>query len=206
MAFVSQELRGIQLAQSTIRLARPDDGDVLASIYRPAVVERPTSFELEPPDGDEMARRVAKLAGKLPWLVYERDGAVIGYAYASQHRDRAAYQWSVDVSAYVSADAHRGGVGRALYTELFAILVTQRYRNAYAGITLPNPASEGFHHAMGFVDVGVYHHVGYKLGRWHDVLWLERPLLPSVVDPPPPRALSEMGEAADEYRLSRSDS
>ena len=190
MAFVSQELRGIQLAQSTIRLARPDDGDALASIYRPAVVERPTSFELEPPEGDEMARRVAKLAGKLPWLVYERDGAVIGYAYASQHRDRAAYQWSVDVSAYVSADAHRGGVGRALYTELFAILVTQRYRNAYAGITLPNPASEGFHHAMGFVDVGVYHHVGYKLGRWHDVLWLERPLLPSIVDPPPPLPLS----------------
>jgi phosphinothricin acetyltransferase len=173
-----------------IRTATPDDGAALARIYRPAVVERPTSFELEPPDADEMARRVVKITARYPWLVSESDGNVVGYAYASQHRDRAAYQWSVDVSAYVSDDAHRGGVGRALYTALFAMLARQLFRNAYAGITLPNPASEAFHHALGFTDVGVYRHVGYKFGRWHDVLWLERPLLPSIADPPAPLPLS----------------
>jgi L-amino acid N-acyltransferase YncA len=173
-----------------IRLATPNDAAALARIYRPAVVERPTSFELEPPDAAEMARRVEKIAGKLPWLVYEHDGAVLGYAYASQHRERAAYQWSVDVSAYVSVEAHRGGVGRALYTRLFELLVRQQFRNAYAGITLPNPPSEGFHRAMGFVDVGIYHHVGYKLGRWHDVLWLERALQALVADPPSPLPLA----------------
>jgi len=177
---------------SHIRLATPDDGPALARIYRPAVVDRPASFELTPPDGDEMGRRVAKRAGILPWLVYERNGAVIGYAYASPFRDRPAYQWSVEVSAYVSGEAHRGGVGRALYTRIFEILVTQLYRNAYAGITLPNPASEGFHRAMGFVDIGTYHHVGYKLGAWHDVLWLERALLPTVIDPPAPLPLRDV--------------
>jgi len=175
-----------------IRLATSNDSPALARIYRPAVVERPTSFELEPPDAAEMARRVEKIARHLPWLVYERDGSVIGYAYASQHRERAAYQWSVDVSAYVSAEVHRGGIGRALYTALFEILVTQGFRNAYAGITLPNSASEGFHHAMGFTDVGVYHHVGYKLGRWHDVLWLERALQPVVDNPPLPVPLASV--------------
>ena len=174
-----------------IRLATPDDGPALARIYRPAVVERPTSFELDAPDAAEMGRRVARIAGRLPWLVFELDGDVVGYAYASLHRERAAYQWSVDVSAYVDSVVRRGGIGRALYGQLFEILVRQGYFNAYAGITLPNPASEGFHRAMGFIDVGVYHHVGYKLGAWHDVLWLERELQPRVDDPRPPRALGD---------------
>ena len=186
---------------TTIRLARPDDGAALARIYRPAVLERPTSFEIEAPDADEMARRVARITSKYPWLVYERDDAVIGYAYASQHRDRAAYQWSVDVSAYVSDDAHRGGVGRALYAALFNVLARQLFRNAYAGITLPNPASEGFHKALGFTEVGVYMHVGYKFGRWHDVLWLERQLLPAVIEPPTPLALRDVLALSDSEAL-----
>src|SRR3954468_22101831 len=137
----------------SIRLARPDDGAGIAAIYRPAVVDAATSFEIEPPDAEEMARRIAKLAGRTPWLVGERDGDLIGYAYAGPHRERAAYQWSVEVSAYVDAATQRSGVARMLYTSLFALLVLQGYRNAYAGITLPNTASEGFHRALGFVPV-----------------------------------------------------
>ena len=163
---------------ATLRFARADDGPALAAVYAPAVVERATSFEVDAPDGDEMARRVAAIQPRTPWLVCEHRGGVVGYAYASPHRDRAAYQWSVDVSAYVHADAHRAGVARGLYAALFEILVRQGFRNAYAGMTLPNAGSEGMHRAAGFSPVGVYRRVGYKLGAWHDVLWMERRLAP----------------------------
>jgi len=161
---------GNKLSPSTvIRIATPADGPALAEIYRPAVVDCPISFELEPPDGEEMARRTMKVLARTPWLVCESDGHVLGYAYGGTHRERAAYQWSVEVSAYVHPDAHRRGIGRALYTSLFAALVVQGYRNAYAGITLPNDASVALHTAVGFTPIGVYRGIGYKQGAWHDV-------------------------------------
>lgn len=175
-----------------IRLAIIADGPALARIYAPAVVDCITSFESEPPDGAEMGQRVERLADRTPWLVCEHLGDVIGYAYASPHRERFAYQWSVEVSAYVDADFHRAGVARALYTSLFAILALQGFRNSYAGITLPNPASVGLHQALGFTPVGVYRGIGYKLGAWHDVVWLERPLAPRVAEPANPLPLSEV--------------
>jgi L-amino acid N-acyltransferase YncA len=172
-----------------IRLATPDDGPALADIYRPAVTDFATSFELEPPDGAEMGRRVARIIERTPWLVCELDGAILGYAYGGPHRDRPAYQWSVEVSAYVHGDARRLGVGRALYASLFAALAVQGFRGAYAGVTLPNPASVGLHTAVGFTPVGVFRGVGYKHGAWHDVAWFERPLAPRGPDPAPPRPL-----------------
>lgn len=174
-----------------IRLAAPLDGAALAEIYRPAVADCSTSFELEPPGAAEMARRVAQCIQRTPWLVYERDGRVVGYAYAGAHRERAAYQWSVEVSAYVHGDFHRRGIARALYNSLFAALAVQGFRNAYAGITLPNDASVALHASVGFTPVGVYRGIGYKLGAWHDVGWYERALAPRVVNPPLPRPLSE---------------
>lgn len=149
----------------------------------------PTSFEFEAPDGAEMARRVERLTARTPWLVCEHDQAVIGYAYASPHRERLGYQWSVEVSAYVRADFQRGGVARALYTSLFAVLALQGFRNAYAGITLPNPASVALHEAVGFAPVAIYRGVGYKLGAWHDVVWLERMIGQRVAEPPVPTPL-----------------
>lgn len=172
-----------------IRLAAPADGSALAEIYRPAVTDSATSFELDAPDGAEMARRVARILERTPWIVCERDGTVLGYAYASPHRDRPAYRWSVEVSAYVHGDARRLGVGRALYASLFAALVVQGFRNAYAGVTLPNAASVGLHTAVGFTPVGVYHGVGYKQGAWHDVAWFERALAPRDAAPASPRTL-----------------
>ena len=138
-----------------------------------------------------MSRRVEKLMARTPWLVCEWRSRVIGYAYASPHRDRWAYQWSVEVSAYVDESVHRSGVGRALYSSLFAALTLQGFRNAYAGITLPNLASERLHEAVGFTPVGIYRAIGYKFGAWHDVLWLERALAPRVADPPLPIPLPE---------------
>jgi L-amino acid N-acyltransferase YncA len=180
-----------------IRVASTDDAARIAEIYAPAVTEHATSFEVTAPDAREMSSRVSKLLPQYPWLVCESGSEVIGYAYASAHRDRAAYRWSVDVSAYISGKLHRRGVGTALYAALFEILVLQRYRNAYAGITLPNSASEGMHGRAGFSLVGVYHHVGYKFGAWHDVGWYERSLLPPIANPPEPIAFADIRESKE---------
>jgi phosphinothricin acetyltransferase len=135
-----------------------------------------------------MQRRIAEVTARLPWLVCERAGGIAGYAYATPHRTRAAYQWSVETSAYVHAGARRSGVARALYGALLALLEVQGYRNAYAIITLPNPASVALHEALGFRSVGVHRGAGYKLGAWHDVGWWQRALAARTRDPGPPLA------------------
>jgi len=118
----------------------------------------------------------------------ERDGRVVGYAYGSKHRDRAAYAWSVDVSVYVDAAHHRAGIGRALYSSLLALLRLQGFYAAHAGITLPNVASVGLHESFGFRLVGIYAKVGYKRSAWHDVGWWQLPLRERKGKPaPPPR-------------------
>jgi L-amino acid N-acyltransferase YncA len=158
-------------ADITIRVAEPGDADAVAAIYAPIVRETAISFETEPPSSDEMAARIETTLATHPWLVAERGGEVVGYAYGSQHQQRAAYRWSVNVTAYIDATARRAGVGRALYGSLIPILRAQGFRSAFAGITLPNEASVGLHEAVGFTPLGVYHHVGFKLGAWRDVGW-----------------------------------
>ena len=179
-----------------IRLARPDDAAAIATIYAPYVTETVISFETIPPDEHEMANRLAKTLARFSWLVAICDGEVAGYAYAGQHRERAAYQWSADVSVYVYKDFQRRGIGRALYTPLFAILRALGYYNVYAGIALPNPASVALHEAMGMTPVGVYRHVGYKGGMWHDVGWWEGSLRQQSAEPQPPRALLDVASVA----------
>ncbi len=150
------------------------------------------SFELEPPTAGDMRRRIEQTLERYPWLVHVDAGRVEGYAYASAHRSRAAYQWSVDVSAYVHEAARRRGVARSLYEALFEILVQQGFYNAYAGIALPNTASVGFHEALGFKLVGIYREVGFKLGAWHDVGWWRRALQEKVTPPVSPLRLDEI--------------
>jgi phosphinothricin acetyltransferase len=181
-----------------IRLAEEGDAPQIAAIYAPVVRDTIISFEAEPPSAEEIARRVRDTLVCWPWLVCERDGEVLGYAYAGAHRSRAAYQWSVDVSAYVREDARQRGVGRALYTSLIAALDLQGFYNAYAGIALPNNASVGLHEAVGFRLVGVYRGVGYKFGAWRDVGWWGRALregAASEAGPGPPVALPSATEA-----------
>ena len=172
-----------------IRLAAARDAGPVAAIYAPSVTETVISFESEPPGEDEMRRRIEVTLERYPWLVCERQGRVVGYAYAGAHGSRTAYQWSVDVSVYVHGEAHRMGVGRALYTSLFAALGVLGLYNAYAGATLPNPASVGLHEAMGFRPVGVYRGAGYKMGAWHDVGWWHLPLRERVGEPDLPADL-----------------
>jgi L-amino acid N-acyltransferase YncA len=181
---------------STIRLASEDDAGQIRAIYGPFCYT-PVSFEAEAPSLDEMRRRIAALAGKMPWLVCDDGGTVLGYAYASAHRARVAYQWSVEVSAYVAEGLRRRGIGRALYTALLGALPRQGYVNAYAGITLPNAGSVGLHEAVGFTPVGIYEDVGYKLGAWHSVGWWERPLCERPQQPAPPTELSTVCETTE---------
>jgi L-amino acid N-acyltransferase YncA len=179
-----------------IRVAGEQDAQAIADIYAPAVT-RATSFELTPPDATEMRQRIVTVLAQHPWLVCESSETVVGYVYATTHRERAAYRWSVDVAAYVREDAQRRGIARALYTALLEILALQGYRNAYAGITLPNPASVAMHEALGFERVGVYHRVGYKMGKWHDVAWFERPLAEHVLEPTEPVAFSTLSASRE---------
>ncbi len=148
-------------ASAVIRLASERDAEQIAAIYAPNVTDTIISFEFEPPTADEMRRRIEVTLERYPWLVCERhDGRLLGYAYAAAHGSRAAYQWSVDVSVYVHEDARRKGVGGALYASLFAALALQGFYNAYAGATLPNPASVGLHESVGFRPIGIYRGVG----------------------------------------------
>jgi phosphinothricin acetyltransferase len=157
-----------------VRHATAADAAACAAIYEPVVRDTAISFEEVPPSVDETARRIG---AAIVWLVAEApDGEVVGYAYSSAHRERAAYRWAVDVSAYIGPEARGRGVGRQLYTQLLADTAALGYRRAYAGIALPNAASVALHEAMGFRPVGVYERVGWKLGRWHDVGWWQRDL------------------------------
>jgi L-amino acid N-acyltransferase YncA len=174
------------------RLATPADGAAIAAIYRPYVTDAVTSFELEAPGAEEMARRIGAGLLLAPWLVcVDGNDQVLGYAYAGRHRDRAAYQWSCDVTVYIHADHHRRGIGRALYDRLLGLLCLQGFFVAHAGITLPNPGSVGLHEAVGFRPVGIYPAVGWKLGAWRDVGWWQLPLQARPESPAPPLTLAE---------------
>jgi phosphinothricin acetyltransferase len=160
-----------------IRSATPADAAALLCIYAPLVEFTAISFELAPPTVEDFAARIEKAIANWAWLVAELNGQCVGYAYASLHRERPAYRWSVETSAYVATSARRQGLGALLYRQLFAALASRGYCNAFAGIALPNAASVALHQAVGFAPIGVFRAVGRKFGAWHDVAWYQKQLL-----------------------------
>lgn len=169
-----------------IRAADPArDAAACAAIYAPAVEGSAISFELRAPGAEQIAARMRRYQRTHPWLVAERGGEVVGYAYACEMNERPAYRWSASVSVYVAAGQRGRGHGRALYEELFARLRRQGFRMACAGVTLPNPASEGLHARLGFERVGVQPAIGWKDGGWRDVGLYQLELAPAPADPPP---------------------
>ena len=174
-----------------LRLAHPDDAQQIADIYAPVVLNSSISFEIEPPTVAETRRR---LDDSLTWLVCQKDQEILGYVYASQHRQRPADLWSVDVAVDIRESARRRGVARALYLSLFAILRLQGYRAAHAGVTLPNPGSVGLHESLGFLPVGIYRKVGFKMGQWHDVGWWQLELAERNGQPTAPLSLARAQE------------
>ncbi|HSO93367.1 MAG TPA: arsinothricin resistance N-acetyltransferase ArsN1 family B [Candidatus Dormibacteraeota bacterium] len=173
------------MAESEFRVrdASEADGAACTRIYAPYVLETAITFESEPPTAAEMAERIAAARRTHAWLVLEEHGQVVGYAYGGPFRARAAYRWSVEVSVYMEQGFERRGGGRILYEALFRRLSERGFRTAVAGMTLPNEASVGLHRSMGFEPVGTYHAIGWKLGAWHDVAWMQRPLA-EANDPP----------------------
>ena len=163
-------------AMLKIRQATEADAPALLAIYAPYIESTPVSFEMVVPTVDEFAGRILKSLSRWQWLVAERDGGIAGYAYGSTHRERAAYRFSVEVSAYLDPRFHRQGIGSALYARLFEDLIAKGYCSAFAGITVPNDASIGMHRSVGFEMIGVFRNVGWKFDRWHDVAWMQRTL------------------------------
>ncbi|MCL2884459.1 MAG: N-acetyltransferase family protein [Oscillospiraceae bacterium] len=160
----------------TIRLAAPADAAGILAVYAPYITGTCITFETEVPSAKAFAERTAAILREYPYYICRIDNKIVGFAYASQHRERAAYRYSADVSVYVEPAHQRQGIGKALYTVLLEAMTEQGIYTAYAGITLPNEKSIGLHKSFGFHDVGVYSHVGYKSGKWLDVLWMEKAL------------------------------
>jgi phosphinothricin acetyltransferase len=171
----------------SVRPATAADAAAIAAIYAQHVAGGYATFELEPPDAAEFARRMS-VRPRLPWLVAEDGPTVLGFAYAGGHRERAAYRWAADVSVYLEPGARRRGIGRALYERLLPTVTALGYVSAFAGISLPNEASTGLHEALGFSLVGIYRGVGFKLGEWRDVAWYQRRLVDALpASPAEPR-------------------
>jgi L-amino acid N-acyltransferase YncA len=173
-------------AQPLIRDADPQrDAETCAAIYAPQVEGSAVSFEERAPDAAAMAARIERYGAGHAWLVAERGGEVVGYAYATAFNERPAYRWSASVSVYVAEGARGIGIGRALYETLFARLRERGFRMACAGITLPNEASVALHMRLGFALVGVNREIGWKHGSWRDVGWYQLELTPAGNAPPP---------------------
>jgi len=154
------------------------DLPAITAIYRHAVLHGTGTFELDPPDEAEMGRRRAEVLGRgLPWLVAERDGALLGYAYANYFRQRLAYRFCLEDSIYLHPDARGRGVGRLLLTELVGRCEALGARQVMAVIgDAANAGSIGVHRALGFEHTGILRSAGWKFGRWLDVVLMQKPL------------------------------
>jgi phosphinothricin acetyltransferase len=171
----------------SIRPAEPRDSAAITEIYADAVRHGTASFEIEPPDHDEMARRYRELCENgFPYLVAEQAGTIVGYAYAGPYRSRPAYRWSVEDSIYVATSAQRRGVGGALLQRLIADGEACGFRQMIAviGDSAQTP-SIALHRAAGFHMVGTFESIGFKFGRWLDTVLMQRPLGRGATEPPP---------------------
>jgi L-amino acid N-acyltransferase YncA len=176
----------MQAISSTVRPASSQDAAACVAIYGPYVQNTPISWEIEVPSEGEMAARITAARDTHEWLIVECDDQIIGFAYGHALNRFPAYQWSAETGIYIHVDHHRAGHGRKLYTQLLDRLTERGYRRAFAGITQPNEASNGFHRSFGFQDAGLYRRVEWKHSSWHDVAWMQLDLLgPADQDGPP---------------------
>ncbi len=170
--------------------ALQDAGELLA-IYG-QYLETPITFECVLPTEEEFAERIRSFSACYPYLVCRENGRIVGYAYAHRQAERSAYQWNAELSIYLDRETRGRGVGRRMYGALIELLRLQGIRTAYALVTVPNPASEGLHRAMGFHLMGLQKSAGYKDGAWRDVAWFEKAIGTYDKIPAPLRPLREV--------------
>ena len=165
-----------------IRIAQEADVPQMLAIYGPYVEHTTYSFEYAIPSGVEFLARFREYTQQFPWLVYEEQGEILGYAYASAPFSRAAFRWCCEPSIYLAPQAHRRGIGKKLYLALEQILRLQGYRLSYAIITRDNQPSISFHETLGYRLLADFPGCGYKLGQWTGVVWMKKEL--NFVDNP----------------------
>lgn len=185
----------------TVRLARPEDAGPLLDVYR-EYIDTSITFEYDLPTAEEFAQRIRDIEAVYPYLVLERAGRPVGYAYAHRSRERKAYDWVAELSIYLDTSATGQGLGKRLYSCLIDLLAMQGLKTAMGCVTVPNAASEALHAALGFTRVGLSPNAGYKNG-WRDVAWFEKPLAPYDTPPAPLRPFPELDQAAVAERLRR---
>ncbi len=161
------------MESTIIRMASRKDIVSILTLYKPYIKHSHTTFETEIPTLKVFEKRILKIQQKLPWLICIYGGNFAGYAYATDHRIRSAYQWTKELSVYIHDQYQQKGIASALYTTLTELLRIQGVTNCLAGIALPNDASIKFHEKFGFKKVGIYHRIGYKHKRFFDVGWWE---------------------------------
>ena len=161
-----------------IRFATEADIPAILEIYGPYVLNTAISFEYSVPTLEEFTERFRGITAQFPWLVWEEDGQVLGYAYGSAPFHRDAYRWVAASSIYLAPTAHRKGIGTKLYLALEELLKAQGYRKTYALITSDNPGSLRFHEASGYRFVAEFPECGYKFQKLYSVIWMEKPLNP----------------------------
>ena len=159
-----------------IRIATEKDIPAMLAIYGPYVENTTYSFEYDVPCTRTFTKRFYDHIAQFPWLVWEQDGQVLGYAYAGAPWERPGYRWCAEVSIYLAPRIHGKGVGRALYERLEEILTRQGYRMVYAVVTGENTGSIAFHERVGYRKMAAFSNCGFKHGRWLDVVWLEKEL------------------------------
>ena len=160
----------------SIRAATEQDIPRILSIYAPYITQTAISFEYTVPTLEEFTQRFQKITANFPWLVWEENGQVLGYAYGSLPFERAAYQWVCSASIYLCPEAQGRGVGKKLYAALEEILQKQGYRKVYAVVTTANEASIAFHQAVGYHITATMPDCGYKFGKWYGTVWMEKAL------------------------------
>jgi len=175
-----------------LRLASPADAEGILSIYAPYIENTSFTFETEVPSLPEFSKRIKNYMENWPWLVYETDGQIAGYAYAGRYRERIAYQWCVESSVYINDNFQQHGIAGKLYSALFDILKKQGFRTVYAVINLPNDKSVKFHEKCGFHYFATYEKVGYKLGKWKNVGWWQLSINEYTDQPQPPIKFSQL--------------
>lgn len=168
--------------ERTVRLVKAEESEILRNIYQ-QYIDTNITFEYDLPSREEFSARIEEVLKEYPFFVCEKDGRILGYAYAHRQMERAAYQWNVELTVYLDKDARGQGIGTMLYQKLLDTLQKQGVRNAYSLVTCPNKASEKLHESMGFTKIGILKQTGYKNGRWLDVSWYEKKLNPFEPDP-----------------------